>query len=292
MAVDFDKLKLEIQSSTGLLAKAKENMPSKKEMAKLALDKLEKAKGKLTESDVRKNFSSLLKELILTEYGLYLEFERDIIGNALKTFLTKEFGKSQKFPELQKLFSNLKANYLQQAITKFEDFMGQTTADLYPVMSMINMSASQAAKSRAGGSLENHLENLFRILGFKFETQKVIRDARIDFLFPSLAVFRSQPENCLLLSSQTTLKDRFRLSLSQISAISNVRKYIVTATGAGIITPRDPQDLTDNKLREIKEKGFEIIVFDEVKKKYSNNPTVMSYSYFVQKEYPTISQLW
>jgi hypothetical protein len=286
---DFTKLKKEIQSHEGLLSIIKkEKMPRKKEMARLALNELEKSQGKLLESYVKIHFNELLKRLILLEHELYREYERTLIANSLKVFLNERFGKTTEFPELQKLFDGI--SKLDQS--KFTDFMGETTIKLYPVMSLIAMSASQGAKSRAGSSLENHLENLFRVLNFKFEPQKLIQGVRVDFIFPNLEMFQKQAGDCLFLASQSTLKDRFRMAISQISSISNVRKYIVTATGLGIITPRDVHDLTDNKLHEIRDKGFKIIVFDEVKEKYRDNPTVLSYSDFIGKEYPAISKLW
>jgi hypothetical protein len=294
MAYNLAKLKSEIQTSQGILAKIKEKkMPDRKAMAKLALDEIEKNSGRLTKDFVENNFSPLLKELICTEYRLYAQYETDIIKCALKIFLEDYFGKTKDYPELQKLFTHLKGGFSQGTITNFEEYMGHTTVDLFPVMRLVIDSASQGAKSRAGGSLENHLENLFNVLGFKFVPQvQIIENARVDFLFPNLSAYKKQPQNCMILSSQTTLKDRFRLSISQISAISSVRKYIVTATGAGLINPSDRNDLTDNKLREIGAKGFKIIVFDEVKNRYPNNQTVIAYSRFIQKEYPAIASLW
>jgi hypothetical protein len=294
MTYNLDKLKAEIQTSRGLLARIKEKkMPDRKSMAKLALEEIEQANGKLTKAYVESNFSPLLKELIKTEYRLYAQYETDIIRNALKIFLEDYFGKLDDYPELQKLFLHLKGSFSQNANSSFEDYMGHTTVDLFPIMRLVIDSASQGAKSRAGGSLENHLENLFNVLEFKFVPQvQLNKNARIDFLFPNFTAYKKQPQNCMFLSSQTTLKDRFRLSISQISAISSVRKYIVTATGAGLINVADKNDLTNNKIKEIGDKGFKIIVFDEVKNRYPNNQTIISYSRFIQKEYPAIASLW
>jgi hypothetical protein len=294
MAYNLEKLKAEIQTSQGLLAKVKEKkLPDRKSMAKLALHEIERTNGELTKAFVESNFSPLLKELIRTEYRLYAQYETEIIRNALKVFLDDFFGKTKDYPELQKLFLHLKGSYPQDVSLNFEQYIGHITVDLFPVMRLVIDSASQGAKSRAGGSLENHLENLFTVLEFKFAPQvQISKNARVDFLFPNLSAYKKQPQNCMFLSSQTTLKDRFRLSISQISAISSVRKYIVTATGAGLINLADRNDLTDNKIKEIGDKGFKIIVFDEVKNRYPNNQTIISYSRFVQKEYPAMASLW
>lgn len=293
MGLDLDKLKNELQTSKGLLSEIKkEKMPNKVAMAKIALKLLEERNGKLTPEAVRNNFDDILTNLIITEYGAYRRYEKELIIDSLRIFLRDKFEKTDDFPELQKFFSGMKKKYLRQRDNNFEDFIGDTITDIYPILNIISFSASQAAKSRAGGSLENHLENLFNLLGFKFKTQQHIKGARVDFIFPDLKVYEEQPTNCIFLASQTTLKDRFRLSLSKISSVSNARKYIVTATGKGLITKNDYKDLTKNKVGEIREKGFKLIVFSEVKERFKDNPTVVSFSDFIKKEYPSISRLW
>ena len=158
-------------------------------------------------------------------------------------------------------------------------------------MNLVTVSAHQGRRCRAGGSLENHLENLFKILEFRFETQKKIGGV-IYFVFPSLDFCLRHPQDSLILCSQTTLKDRFRLAIAQISAVSSAKKFIVTATGAGIMTSRDTGDLPTDKLSEIMSKGFRVIVFDDVKEAHGGNDAIISYSDFVQRYYPSTSALW
>lgn len=292
LEINYKKLKAEIQTNRGLLSIIKkEKMPSQKEMANLAWKKIEN-ETPLTKDYVNDNFNDLLKRLILTEYSIYKEFEKALVQKSLKIYLDGEVKQGKKFSELEKIFEKIRNELDDYDPESKNKFIGELTVELYPVMNLISVSCSQGAKSRAGSSLENHLENLFRVLDFKFETQKELEGARIDFIFPSIQAYHEQSGDCIFLASQTTLKDRFRLSLAKISSISNARKYIVTATGAGIITPSDKHDLNTSKVQEIREKGFRIIVLDEVKEKFKDNRTVVSYSYFVKTVYPAISKLW
>jgi hypothetical protein len=293
MATDFLKMKPEIQQSKGLLKEVKQvqMMPDKKAMANLSLNKVRQI-IELNENYVKANFSDTLKLLIRTEYALYKENEMRIIGNSLNYFLHTHFQRTEKFPELQKYFLQMKQRYANENDRTFEDIMGETTSELFPLMNLIIMSTANAAKSRAGSSLENHIENLLNILQYQFEAQQYVDTVKVDFVFPNLNYLMQHPRNSFILCSQTTLKDRFRLAISQVPALSNVRKYLVTATGAGVITGRDTGDLTPQKITELTDKGFNLIVFDDVKANHANDESIISYSDFVTKEYPNISRFW
>jgi hypothetical protein len=293
MAYDLDRLKNEIQTTNGLLAKIKENqMPRKHEMADLALARYENTYGRLNKEYVKSHFSELLKKLIQIEFELYKEYEERLLRTSLKYFVDNDFKSNNNYPELQKLFTDLESKFSVSSNQDFKALIGQITVDLFPAMNLVTVSAHQGRRCRAGGSLENHLENLFRILDFRFETQKKIEGAVLDFVFPSLDFCIRHPQDSLILCSQTTLKDRFRLAVGQVPAVSSAKKFIVTATGAGIMTSRDTGDLPTDKLTEISSNGFRVIVFDDVKAVHGDNNAIISYSDFVQRYYPSTAALW
>lgn len=78
-------------------------------------------------------------------------------------------------------------------------------------------------KSRAGKSLEHHLETLFNTCQLRFETQVITEDRKKpDFIFPDGASYHNFhfPENKLVfLGSKTTCKDRWRQVLNEANRI-------------------------------------------------------------------------
>lgn len=90
---------------------------------------------------------------------------------------------------------------------------------------------SNRRKSRAGKSLELHLEQLFNEYGLKtFETQAVTEgNKKPDFLFPSAQAYHDEafPEQKLrMLAVKTTCKDRWRQILNEADRIQDI--YLFT----------------------------------------------------------------
>lgn len=85
-------------------------------------------------------------------------------------------------------------------------------------------------KSRAGRSLELHLERLMQRFGLLFETQvRTEGNKRPDFIFPSAAAYHSisfAKEKLLFLAAKTTCKDRWRQILNEADRIEH--KYLFT----------------------------------------------------------------
>ena len=64
---------------------------------------------------------------------------------------------------------------------------------------------------------------------------------------------------------QTTLKDRFRLTTGK-STDAKIKRYLATVTGAGIVTKRDINDFSVDKVKEIiMDNNVTLVVFSEVK---------------------------
>lgn len=106
------------------------------------------------------------------------------------------------------------------------DIIRQGFASVDEFIALAN-SVSNRRKSRAGRSLELHLERLFIEYGLRhFTTQAVTEgNKKPDFLFPSAAAYHDVnfPESQLrMLAVKTTCKDRWRQALSEADRIKNI----------------------------------------------------------------------
>jgi hypothetical protein len=85
-------------------------------------------------------------------------------------------------------------------------------------------------KSRAGKSLEYHLEEIFRKNALPFETQVITEERKKpDFVFPSGSAYHnaSYPSNKLIvLGAKTTCKDRWRQVVTEANRVET--KYLCT----------------------------------------------------------------
>lgn len=87
-------------------------------------------------------------------------------------------------------------------------------------------------KSRAGKSLEHHLEAIFNANTIKFDSQAVTEGKKKpDFLFPSGAAYHNSKfpvEKLVSLAAKTTCKDRWRQVLNEADRLRDEKKYLCT----------------------------------------------------------------
>lgn len=107
-------------------------------------------------------------------------------------------------------------------------------------------------KSRAGKSLEHHLEEVFRISGLTFQTQvKTENNKKPDFLFPNIEAYNNpkfDEKKLILLASKTTCKDRWRQILNEADRIKT--KHLFTLQ----------QGISKNQLSEMKQYDVQLVV--------------------------------
>lgn len=107
-------------------------------------------------------------------------------------------------------------------------------------------------KSRAGRSLEHHLEEVFRIFDLIFQTQVTTENnKKPDFLFPNIESYNDpnfDDRKLILLASKTTCKDRWRQILNEADRIRT--KHLFTLQ----------QGISKNQLEEMNHYGVQLVV--------------------------------
>lgn len=111
-------------------------------------------------------------------------------------------------------------------------------------------SAFQRRRSRAGTSLELHLQSVFRAHSLKFDRHAVTEPpATPDFLFPSEDIYRSSASSefvhLTMLAVKTTAKDRWRQVLTEAERIQ--RKHLFTLQPG--ISPSQTNEMSRHNLQ-------------------------------------------
>lgn len=122
-------------------------------------------------------------------------------------------------------------------------------------------SVSNRRKSRAGKSLELHLEHLFVEHGLRhFATQAVTEgNKKPDFLFPSAEAYHDTEfpgENLRMLAVKTTCKDRWRQILNEANRIPQVHLFTLQ------------EGVSQAQYREMQAEGVKLVVPSPLHKKY------------------------
>ncbi|SDL76586.1 EcoRII C terminal [Arthrobacter sp. ok362] len=127
-----------------------------------------------------------------------------------------------------RLFQTLEKHRISEEIgAGFTSANGDVDIDAFLKLSL---SVQNRRKSRAGGSLELHIEEILKGNGIQYTRQSITEGRKKpDFIFPSQAAYRDEsfPASRLtMLGSKRTLKDRWRQVLNEAHRIEN--KHLLT----------------------------------------------------------------
>jgi hypothetical protein len=295
-----NEIKNELQGS-GFLEEVKEKrLPDSTVLTGAALEKYVNNHGEIDPERVNKQADQILRRLLEYESEIYTEREQRVYREALVVFMQEKYDTGQtslnsysstqeskqftEYPHLQELFSEIEAIY--EGADGFSEAFREILPLLYPPMDAISVSAQQSRRKRAGSSLRRHIENLLQEAGYE---TKLIESAGNGYLY-QLQMQRSESTARLYISYLTTLRDRFRQSLSDgnISDLDAPR-YILTGAGNNIFTSSSNSGVTDQKVNEIIEEGFTLVVFDSVKEgEHQGNEHVISYTELFSESVPSL----
>ena len=180
----------------------------------------------------------LLGGLILTPAGAHAARQlpddwkgRFPSGQEIITYASGYYSRRHGTPD-EHLMSRRQTEYeifLQVEELHVLDIIRQGFGSVDEFIALAN-SVSNRRKSRAGRSLELHLEQLFMEYGLRhFATQAVTEgNKKPDFLFPSASAYHDAafPESRLrMLAVKTTCKDRWRQALSEADRIKGIHLF-------------------------------------------------------------------
>ena len=248
--------------------------------------------GEITEEKVLNDTSQILENLITLGKDKWDSIRFDIQRNWVENSLNNITNISNEFPSIANKLNNL-INDLDNRATNNEKVIAVHQA-IFDITSNFEWSNRQAAKHLSGFTFEAYIKLLLETLDYKFESQKEITQGEVlDFLYPNQETVIANPSNCIVTECQSTLKDRFRLSLGKVPTGNPIDRYIFTAGGLSIVTDNDVNDLTENKVTEMREKGWKVVVFKKLKEqKFIDNPIVVTFEDFFNLYYPAKSSLW
>ena len=262
------------------------------EFIKLITDEYASSFGEITSEKIQNNTSQILENLITLGKKKWDNIRFNIQRNWVENSLNNIENISKEFPNIAIKLNNL-INAINNNKTNNEKII-TVHQSIFDITSNFETSNRQAAKHLAGFTFEAYIKFFLKKLNYKFESQKEITQGEVlDFLYPNQETVLTNPSNCIVTECQSTLKDRFRLSLGKIPVGNPIDRYILTAGGIGIITNNDFNDLTENKVAEMREKGWKVVVFKKLKEeKFIDNPIVVTFEDFFNLYYPSKSQLW
>ena len=257
-------------------------LDSMRDMSDLAAENFIQNHGEITPDIARENFSQILEQLIRIEQNNFRDISDRIQANWTQDIFQHR-NHEERFPNILNAI-NHSLDVCDQDLPNTEK-LHQIISNLASIIEYIVSGLKQAAKTRAGYCLENHIQRLFRILDIPFDEQVPTGNdtQKLDLVLPSEAQLIHDPFHALLVECQTTLKDRFRLTQGRRDGFQQAQRFLATATGGNVITMTDNNDITDGKLEELREHNIRLIVFQRVQDNFPDNATLISYEDLLQE---------
>lgn len=280
---DYNEVKKELQGSKGLIKKIRSiYIPDTIKMSEIAQYNYE------IEYNSFDNIDFALDKLLFLEYDIYLEKQKKVIESFVEyadsqtTVLDYPITRSIIDEYKRRISNGENPTIVLDGITK--------------IIIALADSNRQSRVSRSGSSLMHHISYLLIKNDFifkeDFQREYVLKEGcKLDFFFPSIGVYNSEPKNCCSVACQTTSNDRFRLTFAQMP--SDTRNRACTAIGNSNFGDKlGPDSLSDNKLEEAKKNGVKFVIFEHaIDERLRSSQAVMSYNEWFS-ELKAIKQFW
>lgn len=274
-------IKDELQKSNGLIELVRNTvLPDGENMSRLGFDKYLSLHPDFDITKPSFNADEILKELLRLENDIYQEKSNELLKDIIPFYRATIMGTMEdSYPEMRAYVNAMEALYydVQGGECSYDDYLKKMNELSAPIMHTISFSLMQSSKTRAGSAFEHSLKRMFELMNVKFEYQVKEGEGKTitDFAIPSMGQARINPQMGAAIECQTTLKDRFRLTLGK-SASSQIRCYLATPTGVGIFNKRDSHDISLEKLQNIVvDQGVALVVFpdmiDKIRTKLETN---------------------
>jgi hypothetical protein len=144
--------------------------------------------------------------------------------------------------------------------------------DYFFTLDRFFLSRTQSRRSRAGAAFEVVLEELFKKLGYPFESQPQI-DGNPDFVFPSISLYQKNAQDAIVFTAKRTLRERWR--------------QIVTegAKGLGFFLATIDEKVSEAQIKDMKGERIHLVVLSKLKgsvQQYAAAANVITFEDFLE----------
>ncbi len=224
---------------------------------------------RMSHEEVRESFDCIMSRIESRMFVLYERYEEQVNAAKIPRRLFDETPDALRIAE----DTGRRRGFREGALVLF--------SRLYPALRREFASVAQSRRSRGGKSFEHQFAYVLRLAGFPFEEQN--RNYRTDFIMPSHAAFEKNSTICAVASLKRTLRERWQQVVAELVSLQAPNVFLVTAD----------RKITKGQVRGIcDDHKLHLVVWDEIKVKYSHNPRVLSFTQFANERLPNLQSQW
>lgn len=239
----------------------------------------------------KKSISQNIKDLRQVCYDIFLEQENNFNAFILSNIADNFNVPSRILNDITKEFYELSNNNYNDFKHNFKEHFGKYAGAISPYIYALCLSNTNARRSRAGKTFESVIYYLYSHFNFSFNAQANIGKSAfsslglgkvVDSILPSIDAFKSRRNKCIVGSMKTSLRERWQEVVEEISRSNLPNIYLLTCD----------DDISANKIIQMREHNIILVVFDEVKNKLKDYESVVSFENYFGYEIPAIMDFW
>lgn len=208
---------------------------------------------------LKANFSTLVEELQIDAYNLYLKAEEEAGINAIRQRLKEKTDTKLTAAEVMEVASGM-----------------------FKELDRFFLSLTQSRRTRAGKAFEVILHTLFKKLEYPFAEQQVI-NGKPDFLMPNREYYDRNAMGCIIFTAKRTLRERWR--------------QIVTegTRGLGFYLATIDEKVSKTQLGEMKDHRIYLVMPEGIivkKEHYASADNVITFEEFFRHHLDPAVERW
>lgn len=280
-------IKDELQGTRGLLRRLRNTyMPQGVVIAQEAIRNLRYIAGQIEKAEVRRNFNSLLFDVLIEEWNVFQKYEKELYKSKVIPSIFELIERdSSEFPNCRAVVKNTSIAIEQNKNQDSKWFLTFLSKSFFEYFEALFQSIHQSRRARAGGSFQYQIENLFNLAGFPFSKQTRL-NGPVDFLLPSEEYYHQYRHDAIILSVKRTLRERWQQAIAELQSARVGRIYLATAETY-------KKRIRDRDLDRMDSLNVTLVVFDNIKSdKFPDRNTVIGYSEFINTNVISAERLW
>lgn len=235
---------------------------------------------------IKKNTSDFISKIYSNSYTRYLKDEhivsKEVIENLLLTREAKTFLRNTAKPLADEISNNVDDEKVRDIVT---ELLSSSLHTFNEQIYQFNLSTTNSRRARSGKTFETIIQILCEdVFGYPVNTQAMVGRStwngnnlkKIDFLIPDLKTYRTNRVNSLLISTKTSLKERWEQIVSELVISRAPQIYLCTldkAINAGLI-------------QSISEHNITLVLLKKQQERFPSHSNVISFETLFNKIIP------
>jgi len=226
---------------------------------------------------IQKNTSDFISKIYSNSYTKYLKDEqmvsKEVIENLLITPEAKTYLKNTAKPLSDEIRKNVGDKKVKDIVT---ELLSTSLHTFYEQIYQFNLSTTNSRRARAGKTFEIIVQILCEdVYGYPVNTQAMVGRPtwdrnnlkKIDFLFPNLKTYRPNRVNSLLISTKTSLKERWEQIVSELVISRAPQIYLCTLD----------KTINEGLIQSMSEHNITLVLLKKQKEKFNSHSNVISF---------------